>query len=267
MSLYDNWIYKKMKEIYYVLIGILFKKIGMPIEINGFKLKFFPQHYKWFSENYESDSFEFIRNNIKPNSVCIDIGAHFGLYTLVLAKYFNCRVYSFEPTTYTVSVLSKNIKYNHVSDNVIVFQQAVSAKNGQATFLVQDTVGSVANSLVNYWHSNENKNQVTVDVVAIDDVFDNIKYDFIKIDAEGAEYGVLLGATQTIRKYRPTIMLGLHPNAIKANGHSLKLIWDWVVAEGYSCQYKNNKITEEFFCTQTELFDVFLLNSNNAGHF
>lgn len=260
MILYDNWIYKKLKIVYFLLIRMMFKKIGVPIEINGFKLKFFPQHYRWFSEDYENDSFEFIRKNIKPNIVCVDIGAHFGLYTIILAKHFNCKVYSFEPTRYTASVLSKNIEYNHISEKVIVFQQAVSAKNGQATFLVQDTEGSVANSLVDYWHSNEHKNQITVNVVAIDEVFENIKYDFMKIDAEGAEYDVLLGATQTIRKFKPIIMLGLHPNAIKANGHSLKSIWNWIVAEGYSCQYKNKQITEEYFCSQTELFDVFLLS-------
>lgn len=264
MSLYENWFYIKIKKIYYFLIDILFRKTGMPIEINDFKLRFYPRHYKWFSANYEGDSFEFIKRHVKSKGVCIDIGAHFGIYTLILSKYFNCRVYSYEPTPYTASILLKNIEYNHVAEKVTVFQKAVSAKNGQATFLVQDTAGSVANSLVNYWHSDENKKQVTVDVVSIDSAFENIEYDFLKIDAEGAEYDVLLGATQTVRKYQPIIMLGLHPKAIKANGHSLKLIWDWIVAEGYECQYKNNKISEGYFCAQAELFDVFLLRETSV---
>jgi FkbM family methyltransferase len=259
MSLYENRLYQQLKKIYFSIIEVVFGATGMPIKINGFALRFYPRHYKWFPKNYEAESFEFIKNNIKQNWVCIDIGAHFGLYSLVLAKFFNCRVHSFEPTAYTASVFSKNIHLNHVEDMIIFHQKAVSDKNGTATFLVQDTNGSVANSLVNYWHSNESKKQVTVDVVSIDSQFKNLPYNFIKIDAEGAEYGVLIGASQTIREFQPLIMLGLHPNAVIANGHSLELIWEWIVAQGYSCRYKGKGMEKNIFCSQVELFDVFLM--------
>jgi FkbM family methyltransferase len=229
-------------------------------------MRFYPKHYKWFPNKYEQDAFMFIKNYLIPGSVCIDIGAHFGLYSIVFAKYYNCNVYSFEPTDSSSEILAKNIKYNKIGDRVRVINKAVSSKNGKLFFNVQDTLGSVANSLVDYHHSDENKTKYEVDVVSIDSFFKDIPYGFIKIDAEGAEYDVLMGAKETIRKNKPKMMLGLHPKAITANGHSLKMIWELITKEDYLCYLGNKQLTESEFCFRNDLFDVFLLHKSlNTG--
>jgi FkbM family methyltransferase len=260
MNLYENRLYKLIKKIYYLIISILFNKSGIDVKINQYRLKFFPLHYRWFPESSDSESFEYIRSYVNNNSVSIDVGAHFGLFTLVLAKYFNCKVYSFEPTPYTTSILKKNISFNKLNNAVTVIEKAVSKKDGKSTFLIQETDGAVSNSLIDYWHSNENKETIEVEVISIDSFFKEIKYDFIKIDAEGAEYDVLLGATNTIRINKPLILLAIHPSAIVANGNNLEQIWDWIINEGYTCNHKRYSITKEFFCSQINLFDLFLIH-------
>ena len=100
-KIYDNPAYKKLKAIYYDVLVALFGKAGVPITINGYKFRFSPRHYKWFPENYERENFDMIRRYLAEGSVCVDIGAHFGLYAVVLAKYYDCRVYAFEPTPYS----------------------------------------------------------------------------------------------------------------------------------------------------------------------
>lgn len=261
MRIYDLAMYQKLREVYYRIISSLFSDSGFPITINGYNLRFVPRFYRYFPRTYESDSFDFIRNNVKPGSVCIDIGAHFGLYSIVLAKYLGCRVYSFEPTKFTGDVFRANIRYNNLGSLIEYIPKAVSSKSGTATFYVQDTEGAVSNSLVNYQHSEERKNEVTVEVVSIDETFDGVEYGFLKIDAEGAEFDVLLGARQTLARYRPKMILGLHPSPLKARGHTLKMVWDLLASLEYNCYSDNRSITEEEFCSRDELFDVVVLHS------
>lgn len=56
----------------------------------------------------------------------------------------------------------------------------------------------------------------TIPQVRIDDVVEKTAYrpNIISIDVEGAEWEVLRGAEQTLRKYHPTIYLSLHPEFI-----------------------------------------------------
>lgn len=264
MNIYDNRIYKKLKAVYYALIGRIFGSTGMPITVNGFRLRFHPKHCRWFPDGYEHNNFDFIKDYVAPGSVCVDVGAHFGLYAIILAKYNNSRVYGFEPTSYSAEIFSENIRYNLVDEKIDVIQKAVSSKIGQLTFYVQDTHGAVSNSLVDYWHSDENKNKVLVEVVTIDSFFDDIKYDFLKIDAEGVEYDVLIGATQTIKKYKPKIILALHPNALVARGHSLRLIWEKLNDLDYLCYFGKSRMTEDVFCSKIDLFDVSLLHKSHG---
>ncbi len=255
-----------VRGLYYFLIGRIFKYAGVPVTINGYRLRFHPKYYRWFPGDYERDNFEFIAKSLTNDSVFVDIGAHFGLYSIISAKYFGCHVYSFEPTEYSANIFFENINFNSVNEKVNIIKNAVSSKNCRLSFYIQDTPGAVSNSLVDYWHSNESKNRITVDAVSIDSYFIMTKYDFLKIDAEGAEHDILKGATQTIKKYRPKMILALHPNALAAKGGSLKLIWDMLGDLGYSCLLGRKSVTEEEFCSKTGLFDVFLIPGKANEH-
>jgi hypothetical protein len=50
--------------------------------------------------------------------------------------------------------------------------------------------------------------------VTIDDIVESLKLEptFIKIDVEGAEHHVLKGASNTLQKYHPKILLEIHPS-------------------------------------------------------
>ena len=45
----------------------------------------------------------------------------------------------------------------------------------------------------------------------------DLRPSFIKVDVEGAEYEVLLGAERTLREFHPIIMTELHPNWLNKN--------------------------------------------------
>ena len=55
----------------------------------------------------------------------------------------------------------------------------------------------------------EDGNEV-VDLDTIDNVLNGRRATFIKMDIEGAEYRALLGAEETIRKYKPRMALSVY---------------------------------------------------------
>ena len=191
---------------------------------------------------------------------CIDIGAHFGLFSILFAKHFQCKVYSFEPTPFTQKIFSKNIILNHTETQIELIPKAVSSKDDICTFYIQDFDGAVSNSLIDYHHSDEHKTPYKVQVTSIDRFSAGKQIDFIKIDAEGEELQVLMGGKDIINKYKPKMLLSLHPDAIKGKGESLKMIWDLLINYEYSMSDGvNRKYSEELFCNNLKMFDVFLI--------
>jgi FkbM family methyltransferase len=59
-----------------------------------------------------------------------------------------------------------------------------------------------------------------------------LKPSFIKLDVEGAEYGVLLGMSETLKVHRPVLMLEDHPGMYPP-GVTLDLVHHWLHEHGY----------------------------------
>lgn len=249
---------KKIKKIIKIFIICIFGKTGVPIKIGtNYRLMFHPRYFRWFTQAYETDHLDYLKKMTANDGVAIDIGAHFGLYSLVLAKYFKKHVIAFEPTPYSAEIFRKNIAFNKLSNLIELREAAVGREIGTATFLIQQQEGAVSNSLVDYWHSDEHKNKIKVDVVSIDETVSE-KINFIKIDAEGNELDVLLGAKSAIEKNRPWILLALHPSAIEQKGDKLEEIWNYFEKQKYQIIFNSQPMTKDIFVNRSDLFDVIL---------
>ena len=120
-----------------------------------------------------------ISKNINGSTV-IDIGAF-----SVMAALKGAKVFAFEPNPKVFFYLIENIK----GLNVHATQLGVSDKPGKKEFFVVPGLGS---SL-----TNNNGKKVTIECTNLKEIFhiNKIKkVDYLKIDAEGAEYEVLLNA-------------------------------------------------------------------------
>lgn len=254
---------KLVKKVgYFVLDLVTFKK-GIPVLINNFRLKLPAKYFRLFPSDYEKENFEYIISRVKENDVVLDIGAHIGLMAAVFGKKVKKggRVFSFEPTTVSYNVLCNTIAINGLKDIVIPVNAAVGGNSGKVIFFISDTAIDVGNSMVKYGDDKKTW-PVEIDMVSIDDFVKSQqlnKVDFIKIDAEGAEYKVLLGGLNTFTTFKPLIILALHPEAITANNDTLELIYDQVNKMNYSINYNGKKLDREAFCERKQLFDVHLL--------
>jgi len=151
-----------------------------------------------------------ITSTVKPGMTVIDIGSHVGYYSLLFAKCVGPtgRVFSFEPLPENLALLRKNVQLNKLT-NVHSLSYALFSRAGELSLSVpSESPNSGDGSVI---HERGSKH-VLVPAITLDSfcASANIQPDILKMDVEGAEYDVLLGAQETISKCRPKLLIELH---------------------------------------------------------
>lgn len=255
-----------LKNIIYTIIDFMTFNKGIRRKINEYNILFPAKWARYFEKNYEKENIEFLSVHCKKNDVVIDIGAHIGLMSVICAKLVGAqgKVYSFEPTPKTYSILQKIIKLNHVESIVLPLNKAVSDQKGSLPFYIDDYEGSNANSLV--INNHRERHAISIDLTSVDIFYQEFnieKIDILKIDAEGTELDVLKGAIQVIKKFHPKIILAIHPQLIKNNNQTIAEIYDLIYSLNYHVIFKKRKLSKEEFCQIPDFFDVHLFPAQN----
>jgi len=100
------------------------------------------------------------------------------------------------------SVFKKNINLNNF-ENIKIFKKVVSNNIGFET--LDFGKGYVSASIVRNFSSHK---KLKVESATIDEICKNFeKLNFIKIDIEGAELKALIGGSNTLEKFNPTLSL------------------------------------------------------------
>jgi FkbM family methyltransferase len=144
---------------------------------------------------------------IKAGDVVFDIGAAFGSYTLP-ALALGAKVYAFSPE-HEYPLIRKNIELNGFGNSCSTFNIGLYDKLGYfktdtTEFTTENRTKENEGNWTGWWIL-----VTTLDKFVHDAFFDK-RIDFLKIDAEGAELLVLKGGIETIKKYKPKMLLELH---------------------------------------------------------
>lgn len=146
---------------------------------------------------------------VNKDSVVIECGCHIGVHTVKLASLCK-KIHAFEPMPNTYQVLAKNIRLNGIQ-NAILYQKGVADKPGMTKYdwSIQGNPGGsgLANNPMGVpsWCPPMNED-VPVELTTIDSM-DLDQLDFIKLDVEGYEPLIIMGAINTIKKYKPVIVM------------------------------------------------------------
>lgn len=179
---------------------------------------------QWTIEGNESDHyFSKLTDEFEPHLVsmleamcgegnlALDIGANIGCTALALSQIVgNGRVAAFEPVPRTFAYLSKNAE---AVPNVAIHNFALGKEPG--TLPMQGAEGDSSGAFIaNQFHiGNAGYFQVDVPVRRLDDAFPSLgldRVDFIKIDVEGFELDVFEGAAETLRRFKPRVVLEMN---------------------------------------------------------
>lgn len=166
---------------------------------------------------------------VKEDSLFLDIGANIGYHCLYTAsEHPKTTCMAFEPHPVICEQLNTNLACNDFA-NMIVHNLAVGDKSGTIDFYMQsEQCYNRGLSGVKYYNDiGSDFNKIEVPVVALDDFLadkDQRRVSTIKIDTQGFEYNVLLGATRTIEKSQPIIFFEFHDYSVYHLENCFKLL-------------------------------------------
>ncbi|QRN83407.1 FkbM family methyltransferase [Chloroflexota bacterium] len=146
---------------------------------------------------------------VQEGWMVVDIGAGVGDFSILAAySHPSVRVIAYEPFAGSFELLGKNIATNRI-ENIFPFEQAVWSERGMVT-LDQSTGEPLQISSNHVDEAEKSGGSRGVSAISLQDVLDKQtveRIDLLKLDCEGAEYPILMGASnETLAKVDRIIM-------------------------------------------------------------
>lgn len=169
---------------------------------------------------------------IKDGDSCIDIGAHTGRHALPMSCAVGSgRVVAFEPNPPIAQRLRARLELLAVP-NVTVHELALSDESGTAEFVVAVDRPEESGLKERVYNGPTRQEKVAVRLERLDSLaLGNPR--FIKLDTEGAEYKVLLGARETVARSRPVIAFEFGEQSYSAYGVDPNEVFAYFDSLGY----------------------------------
>jgi len=190
----------------------------------------------WRYGVFEEDVAYYLLKVLAPGDTFIDIGTHFGFFSMLARQIVGARgtVVSFEPMPRQRAVLETNMSAHSAPCTHHLIPAAAGAAPGKLMFKDLGIMGSAfATSRRIRDPRFKPLGEVEVDVCTVDRVMDDLALPslrLMKIDAENAEYDVVQGSLQTIRRLRPSIIL--EAGDIGAVGSGTRRVVDLIISQG-----------------------------------
>jgi FkbM family methyltransferase len=173
----------------------------------------------------------------KAGDVCIDIGAFHGSYTLP-ALAAGATVYAIDGRFGPLKVLRKRADGFGLSDRLTLIHAAIS--NGKP--YAEDHVKAIATGPKPSREMIPNALWYTLDDLV--SVWKPNGIDWIKVDVEGGEVGVLEGASETLCRFSPRLLIEDHTR-----------VYPWVAEQGTTERLLN--LLAEYGYTTTYISDTY----------
>jgi FkbM family methyltransferase len=208
---------------------------------------------------------------VEPRSNIVDVGGKKGRHVAVFLDHLRAaHVYVFEPNPEMVAILRRRYGERR---NLTIIEMALADHTGGEEFIVN--VGAPGESgLKQRAFSNPDRartKRITVGVGRLDDqVFHGI-INFVKIDVEGGEIGVLRGGRDFLLRHRPILSVEYGRPSYSAYGHNADTLYEEAAIVGYSvCDLFGNvfrSIDEWRACVDRLYWDYLLIPQERLERF
>lgn len=169
----------------------------------------------------------YLNSFLTPEMTFVDAGANQGEFTLFAAKRLtNGKVYAFEPVNSNLESLTRNVALNAFNNVTIIPKGLYHEPKELPIYTSHDTVlnGGRHEGLSTIYPDDYRKDlEQTIELVPFDDtLLDKLdRFDFLKIDIEGAELFALKGMRQSLQKFHPQILIELNADTAKNAGYAV----------------------------------------------
>jgi hypothetical protein len=158
-----------------VVVNIAEKTIKFSLEHSTLR-----EVFELLNQVYVQNQYDVSRENVAGKTV-VDVGANIGDFSMLCAVLGAKKVYAFEPDEKYFEILKNAIRENGFENIIIPINKKLGWLN-------------------------------KYEIIKLDSFLNGEEVDFIKIDVEGNEANVLIGATNIIRKFKPTLSFSAYHN-------------------------------------------------------
>ncbi|MBI5397007.1 MAG: FkbM family methyltransferase [Verrucomicrobia bacterium] len=146
---------------------------------------------------------------VRPGSVVVDIGSNIGTFALYAAHCGAAKVLAYEPNREAFALLQRNIAGNRLQDVIVPHRLAVSERAGET--LRFSVKSSPYNAALTGESAAESDPVQTTDFASILRDHGVETVDLLKVDCEGAEYGILLNLPEPLWPRIRELRMEYHP--------------------------------------------------------
>ena len=198
-----------------------------------------PETLKWIDDNGD-------------DGVFFDIGANVGIYSIYFAKTKKNNVYAFEPSFFNLSLLAKNIHKNKVHEKIHIITNPLTNYKKFADFNLTniDEGGALSAFGVNFNQDGKELEKLLsyktlglpLDFLLTEKILPEVPK-MIKIDVDGIEHLILLGARKTLKDSKcKTVLIEINEKFEEQASESRKILTEC----GFFLKDKYHAVDETF---------------------
>jgi FkbM family methyltransferase len=222
------------RNILYPIRNVILRDRPLVVNASGLSYVLAPEGAipleMWSGRYFERQELEFVLSVLEPGMTFVDVGANVGMFSIAAAKKVQeGRVLAFEPCGWTYERLIKNQGLNGVT-NLQTIRTALGERTGEAILHVNVPGKDGLNTIGRPTHGDsEVVDAEKVPVVTLDEALQQcgiFRVDVMKMDVEGAELLVLLGARRLLSS--PNAPLILYEGSFLSKGfdyHPVEEMW------------------------------------------
>jgi FkbM family methyltransferase len=209
---------------------------GVPITIGNRRYRFDESLRRW---NFDGEVAvrDAITAHLRSGDTAIDIGANFGMHTLLMANQIgpSGQLLAFEPIPENLRLLRRNVALNKFNDLVTIQQAALSDQDVETIEMVVDS-DHLEPSASLQTAATQGRETVRVKNMSLDKAAAGVlavKNCFVKLDVEGAELSVLRSGQYFLKTIRPRLLIEVHDYALPLFGDSREAVYEFLKEFGY----------------------------------
>lgn len=190
---------------------------------------------------YSRDVCAVVKKLLDKGDIVVDAGANIGEISLVAAKAVGkdgC-VYAFEPVTSIADRLAENIEANRL-ENVRLLRFGLADEERTVPIFAAAGAfhdGSENSGLGTLFATSQRSAKIeNIRLTTLDRYWDETKpqrMDLVKIDVEGAELAVLMGARNCLERFKPYLVIEVQTDTAEAAGYRAAAILEFLEPMGY----------------------------------
>ncbi len=209
------------------------------------------------SGGWEHHTTRLVRDLVKPGMHVVDVGANFGYFALICAQCVgaNGLVWAFEPARTFREQLDWHVRENRLTQQVRILPFGLSELSASHEIALDQSTATL------HVPSGEPMDSEQISLRTFDDVVHELsieRIDFVKVDIDGHEPFFLRGAENTLRRFRPPMVIEFAQSSLYLSNWDVRRLAERLRSLGYVlCNERTRRpfATEFQFLMECENFD------------